>query len=279
MAHIIYLPTVGSTNDYLKERPELPDRTAVLALEQTAGKGRLGRSFHSPVGAGMYLSVALDIEPGLLAWLTPAAAVAARRAALRFGVDSGIKWVNDLVCERGGVLRKLCGILVELRGGRAIVGVGMNLSHAEADFPPELRPICTSLALERSAREHTEAEAAPPSAAPSERSRSAREPSIDDATARAGSAQPIPTPQAAAEVFLDEFFAVLARGEAACFDEYSAACITPGAAVEVRRTPQSESLAARALALERDYALIVEYPDGSRERLASGEASVRLGAR
>lgn len=217
---------------------DAPEWTAVLAAEQTAGRGRLGRSFHSPAGVGMYLSVAIDVKGGLLEWLTPAAAVAARRVAAEYGVASGIKWVNDLVCERGGVRRKLCGILVELRGGRAIVGVGLNLAHGEGDFPEELRGVSTSLALEGGA---------------------------------------VPTAVEAAQSFLAQFRAVLEGGEQECFDEYAAACVTPGKSVEVRRTSSGAPVPARALALERDYAMLVEFEDGRRESLRAGEASVSLG--
>ena len=137
-----------STNDKAKELANAGavDGTVVIADSQSAGKGRRGRSFFSPPGSGLYLSVIL--RPRLTgeqaSRITSAAAVAAARAVERAaslpGGTVGIKWVNDLYI-RG---RKICGILTEaaldLESGLldyAVLGIGINT--APISFPEELR--------------------------------------------------------------------------------------------------------------------------------------------
>lgn len=145
------LESVDSTNNYAKALAAngAAHGTAVLAQMQTGGRGRIGRSFLSLPGAGMYLSVILrpntTAENALL--LTSAAAVAVCRAVERF-IDkpAHIKWVNDVYVDG----KKLCGILTEaasdLESGNveyAVVGIGINLT-CEA-FPPELKDIATAV--------------------------------------------------------------------------------------------------------------------------------------
>ena len=113
--NVIVLESVDSTNNYLKQLAAqgAPAGTAVLAGQQTAGRGRRGRSFYSPEGQGLYLSVLLrpKAHPGELLHLTAMTAVAAMRAVGRVcGKRPGIKWTNDLVFGK----RKLAGILTEL---------------------------------------------------------------------------------------------------------------------------------------------------------------------
>lgn len=132
-----------------------PEGTIVVADEQTAGKGRLGRSWHSPPGAGIYVSIILrptlrpDRAPSLslMAGLALAGTLA-RKLDRRFP-DVAIKWPNDVLL--GG--RKCAGILTELaaRDGRTefvIMGVGINVLHAESDFPEDLRHRATSVLRE-----------------------------------------------------------------------------------------------------------------------------------
>lgn len=143
------LPTVDSTNLYLKgmDLSSLPEGYAVVADRQTGGRGRMGRTFHSPAGAGMYLSVLLKPQIALTEtpFLTICAAVAVCET-LRdvYGADAGIKWVNDVYC--GG--RKICGILTEAQISAemqaveyAVVGIGINTGAVA----PEVSEIATSL--------------------------------------------------------------------------------------------------------------------------------------
>lgn len=137
------LDTVDSTNTLLKKRLDAAHGTVVVAARQSAGRGRLGRSFSSP--RGVYLSVLLhrDEPPSQLLHLTAMTAVAVRRAILdASGVPTQIKWVNDLIlCGK-----KLCGILVEHTGdGRYIVGVGINCNTDLSALPPEVEEMAASL--------------------------------------------------------------------------------------------------------------------------------------
>lgn len=143
--------SIGSTNDRARELLDAgaPDGIVVVADEQVAGRGRMGRTWTSPAGVNLTLSVGL--RPGLAAdaaWtLGPAAALAARAACLDIA-PVALKWPNDLV-DRDG--RKLGGLLVEVaseadRVRHAVVGVGINVNWLPDAMPPELRASATSLA-------------------------------------------------------------------------------------------------------------------------------------
>ena len=149
---ISYLSSVPSTNDLMKAMAEAgaEEGTVLLAGEQTRGKGRLGRSFTSAAGKGVYLSALLrpDLPPEALLPLTGFVAEAMARAVRRAtGAQASIKWVNDLILND----RKLCGILTESAfsaGGRlryVVVGVGLNVNYDRTDFPEALRDTATSL--------------------------------------------------------------------------------------------------------------------------------------
>ncbi len=141
MAEIYRYDCVTSTSDVLKDLEGAQEGTIVIARAQTAGRGRLGRSFHSAAGKGVYLSMLLrpKAAPEEVSSLTAWAAVAAARAVKELtGCTPGIKWVNDLILSG----KKICGILTQSSfgsdGGRIIVGVGLNVLHEEEDFPREL---------------------------------------------------------------------------------------------------------------------------------------------
>lgn len=114
--------------EYARSGGELP--VLIVASGQTAGRGRLGRSFYSPEGTGVYFSLGFIAEaPESVAALTGAAAVAVSRAiAAATGLDPKIKWVNDIYLNGG----KVCGILAESvprpEGLLVIVGIGVNLT-------------------------------------------------------------------------------------------------------------------------------------------------------
>lgn len=147
------LETVDSTNRELKRRAEAGETegAAVFAETQTAGRGRLGRSFYSPPAAGVYGSILLRprIPADQALFLTTAAAVAAARAISdAVGRQVGIKWVNDLFLDG----KKVCGILteadVDLESGMlryAVCGIGINVSPAETGFPEELKAVAGTL--------------------------------------------------------------------------------------------------------------------------------------
>ena len=149
-SRISVLDTVDSTNTFAKAlaRQGAPHGTVVLANHQTGGRGRMGRSFSSPAGKGIYCSVILryNLPPEQLMHTTCVAAEAARRAILvSTGADCQIKWINDLVYEK----KKLCGILTELtateQGYALICGIGINCLHRPEDFPADVASMATSL--------------------------------------------------------------------------------------------------------------------------------------
>lgn len=148
---LLVVPSLTSTNSVLKE--QYLDRThsfVLLAEEQTGGRGRLGRSFASPAGTGIYLTILL--HPTLpiqhIQFITIAAAVAVAEAiGQTAGFDPQIKWVNDVLMEG----RKLCGILTEamIEGetgtvSSLVVGIGVNL-RPNPDWPDEVRAVAGAL--------------------------------------------------------------------------------------------------------------------------------------
>lgn len=141
-----------STNDVALElaRAGAEQGTVVLAGSQSRGRGRRGRSWHSPPGLGLYVSVLFRPRraPAELTRWTLAGAVALCEVCRGIpGVEAWIDWPNDLVAGE----RKLAGVLAEARSGpegsQLVLGAGLNVSHREADFPPELRGSATSLLL------------------------------------------------------------------------------------------------------------------------------------
>jgi BirA family transcriptional regulator, biotin operon repressor / biotin---[acetyl-CoA-carboxylase] ligase len=174
--HIEAHDRIASTNDRARALLDLPDTdgSVVVADEQTAGRGRRGRTWLTPPGSGLALSVALRprIAAGDAWQLGLAVALAASDACSRIS-PVGLKWPNDLVAPDG---RKVGGILVEtvVSGERlegAVVGVGINVRWPRAEMPAELAARATSLvdlagrpvdrvALARDLLEHLEDEVA-----------------------------------------------------------------------------------------------------------------------
>ena len=235
--------SLDSTNDLLKTmaRQGAPHGTAILAKHQTGGHGRMGRTFHSPEG-GVYLSFLLrpDCLPGSLMHLTCAAAVAMCDAVEQAAaIRPGIKWTNDLVWEK----RKLGGILTELglspRGGvdYAIIGIGINCCQQAQDFPEEIRSIATSL------HQITGTDVSPADVA------------------------------AAMLEALHRMDSILLSGKEALLDRYRTDCVTVGQEISVVRG--SEVRHGKALCVDAEGALVVEYPDMTREAVTSGEVSIR----
>lgn len=139
---VIHYKTIDSTNAALKAMPHAPHGTIVCSQVQTAGRGRLGRTFVSEDG-GLYLSLLLRRQesPDRLLHLTPMVAVAVRRAIMDLcPLQVDIKWINDLLVQG----KKVCGILTEVApGGGVIIGIGINCNTRA--FPPELQSIAGSL--------------------------------------------------------------------------------------------------------------------------------------
>ena len=239
-----YLPEVDSTNDQLKilAAQGAPQGTAVITDHQTGGHGRRGRSFLSPPGVGIYLSMLLRPEcpPADLMHLTCAVGVAMCDAIEKAaGFRPGIKWTNDLVSDR----RKLGGILTELRLDKngnvdyAIIGIGINCCQREADFPEEIRAVAGSLSMV--------------TGAPVDRAR-----------------------LAAAELeALCEMSAGLISRKSEIMAQYRKDCITLGQEISLVRGEEVRHGLAQDI--DGDGALVVRFPGGHTEAVNSGEVSVR----
>ncbi|MFO7154353.1 MAG: biotin--[acetyl-CoA-carboxylase] ligase [Caldicoprobacter oshimai] len=147
--------SIGSTNARAKELALSGARegTVVIADEQVQGRGRLGRSWVSPPGKGIWMSVILRprLSSQQVPRITIMTAVAVANALKRSAqIDVGIKWPNDVVC--GG--KKLCGILTEVHAEPevihyAVVGIGLNVNLSFEDLPEDIRDIATSLRIEK----------------------------------------------------------------------------------------------------------------------------------
>jgi BirA family biotin operon repressor/biotin-[acetyl-CoA-carboxylase] ligase len=145
---LVHLDATGSTNDHARRLAiaGAPAGTLVVAEEQTAGRGRHGRTWSAPRGRALTLSLLLRPEPDALRLLPLATALAVCEASETAApVHCRIKWPNDVLLDR----RKLAGILIESRPqeGWAVVGIGLNVDTPECELAPELRETATSLRI------------------------------------------------------------------------------------------------------------------------------------
>lgn len=128
-------PTLDSTNTYALEHGS--EGMLVIADQQSAGRGRLQRAWHSAPGMGLCFTVCLD---GLVQGLTFAAALAVRDVLSPL-CPITVKWPNDILLDG----KKVCGILVEHKHDRMALGIGVNVHQQTSDFPEDLREIAASL--------------------------------------------------------------------------------------------------------------------------------------
>lgn len=234
--------SVESTNTLARAQAAqgAPHGTVLIADHQTGGRGRRGRSFYSPAGTGIYMSVILrpNCRPQELMHLTCAAAAAMCGAVEKTtGIRPGIKWTNDLVYGK----RKLAGILTELGLGPdgtaawAIVGIGVNCCQKAGDFPEEIRDTAGSLAMVSAHK-------------------------ID----RAALAAAMIT--ALCEMDLTQKSRIM--------ESYRRDCVTLGKEISLLRADGTVRHG-RALDVDEDGALLVEFAPGRLETVNSGEVSVR----
>ena len=242
---LLCFDTIDSTNTEAKRQAMAGAREGlvVLAEEQTGGRGRLGRSFQSPRGCGLYLTALLrpQLPPievvDFTAWVAVAVCDGIQAAC---GVRPRIKWTNDIVLEG----KKLCGILTEMGLENEInalqylvTGIGVNVNQRPEDFSPDVRPIAASLfnVLGR----------------------------------------PVRRSELAVQIIraLDRMYSAFPQGKADYLARYRADCLTPGNRVQLI-TPASRT-EATALSIDDEFRLVVEYDDGRREALSAGEVSVR----
>ena len=241
--NLYYFPTIDSTNTRAKEMAAegAPHGTVLIADTQTGGRGRMGRSFHSPAGTGIYMSMILrpNCPAADLMHLTCAVAVAAADGVeAATGLRPGIKWTNDLVVGR----KKLGGILTELsldscgNVDYAVIGIGINCTQSAADFPEEIRQLATSVYLCTGKQPCREAVIAQILAALQNMSLTLHDPA-----------------------------AILCR--------YRADCITLGQDISLVRGEELRH--GKALDVDDTGALVVAFSDGHTEAVQSGEVSVR----
>lgn len=239
---------LDSTNNYLKAlaQTDAPDGLAVTADSQTAGRGRMDRSFQSPKGEGIYLSVLLrpSLPPDRMPPVTALAGVAVCAAVERVcGVRPGLKWPNDPVLEG----KKLCGILteasLEAETGRLqslVLGIGVNVSQKPEDFSPEVREMATSLLQVLGTR--------------------------------------VSRPRLAAALLeeLDRVYDALLAGD---LSEYLAAyrrdCVNLGKTVQLIPFGGGQRETAEAVDIDGEFSLVVRGADGRERTVRSGEVSVR----
>lgn len=281
--NLIRLDTVDSTNNYAKTL-DVSSPTVIVAEAQTAGRGRLGRSFVSPPGSGIYMSIVVPIHQGAfrgnkpscnkpscdmpscdnlscgeelaagkqipLSLVTPAAAVATCRAIERIcHVSPQIKWINDIYLND----KKICGILTETRSEATtsvdgpvpqILIIGIGVNCFPGSFPPEVAEIAGCISDDINAF------------------------SKDDL---------------AFEISKDVLSILLAPSdfcEPAFLREYRDRCFILGKQITVTSLVSDEKYNATAVDVDRDGALIVKrtYESGEPEvlRLVSGEVSLHL---
>ena len=243
--HLHMFTELDSTNTFLKKIAQggAPAGSVVVCDRQSAGRGRLGRTFLSPGGVGVYLSALLrpDCAPTELMHLTCAVAVAMCDAGEHaYGFRPAIKWTNDLVVEN----KKLGGILTELgldpKTGRvdyAILGIGINCGQLESDFDESIRSIATSVRMVTG--------------------READRNLLIDKMVKA----------------LEQMDKVLLEDPAALLDRYRRDCITLGKEGSILRGEEVRH--ATALDIDAEGGLVVRYDTGETGTVTSGEVSVR----
>ncbi len=243
IAALTVVEEIPSTNTSLRTLAEegAPHSTVLIAASQSAGRGRRGRSFFSPDGTGLYISILLRprIPAHRAVRITTAAAVAAAEAIAEVtGREASIKWVNDLFLDG----KKIAGILTESATAAdgtlayAVLGIGINILPPSGGFPAEIANIAGTVLTEPA----------------------------EDARARLAAS------------FLAQFFRRYEEigGEIPTYmDEYRRRCFIIGRQVEVLRG--EDRYAATAISVDDEAGLVVVRDNGTREVLSSGEISIK----
>jgi len=235
---------ITSTNDVLKKlaiTEHAPQGTTIVSDYQTGGKGRLGRSFYSPKGTGLYLSMLLRPNGSVIdnLMLTAQSAVAVYRAIKKVtGIELSIKWVNDLYYNN----KKICGILSEgqasMESGRmeyVVVGIGINIYEPDNGFPNDIKDKAGSILGKKS------------------------------------EGKKIDRNQLAAEV-INEFYCL--ANERYLAEEYISKNMVPGHDILVINGQNIRN--AHAAGIRKDGTLEIIEEDGTLNTLVFGEVSVRL---
>ncbi|HCT65655.1 MAG TPA: biotin--[acetyl-CoA-carboxylase] ligase [Lachnospiraceae bacterium] len=238
---VIYFDTVDSTNNKLRllALEGAAEGTVVIADEQLGGKGRRGHVWSSPKGTGLWMSVLLkpNIAPQEASRITLVAGLSVCQAINDvLGINSGIKWPNDIIIDG----KKVCGILTEMNAQInnvefVVVGIGVNVNTDI--FPEELKDIAVSLSQIAGVKV--------------KRSKIAR---------------------AIIERLEQNYNKYTQKGFLSVKEEYENRCITINKNVKVI---SKDGFNGRAIAINDDGELIVEKADGERVTVFSGEVSIR----
>ncbi|MFE9961323.1 biotin--[acetyl-CoA-carboxylase] ligase [Streptomyces sp. NPDC005525] len=232
----------GSTNTDLAARAAgLTEGTVLVAEEQTAGRGRLDRTWTAPARSGLFFSVYLtpgdDVPVHRWGWLPLLAGVATATGLARAaGVDTALKWPNDLLVTVEGEERKAGGILAERAGDGVVIGIGLNVTLRATELPA---PTAASLALAGAV-------------------------STDRETLLRGVLRS-----------LDHWYVEwrAAGGDAAQSGlqaAYAAGCATLGRTVRAQ-LPGDRSLVGEAVAIDGDGRLVLSTADGLQEPVSAGD--------
>ena len=254
-SHIECFETIDSTNTYAKklaaQDPIKYHQAIIAAGTQTAGRGRIGRSFESPAGTGVYLSLIITPKGGITqpAVITASAAVAVCRAIKKlYGVQPAIKWINDIYVQNDGVLKKAVGILTEgitnFETGlieSAVIGIGVNIKPSPDIKKSPVKDILGYLT---------------------------KAPKIDD--------NPNPSRARFIAQIAGEVFKILDEPLADIICEYKSLMFMLGEPLVVLPLIGDDKTAytAKAIDIDENAGLVVELADGTKKTLSSGEVTL-----
>ena len=258
-SHIETFETIDSTNTYAKKlaaQDSVKYHQAIIAAEtQTAGRGRIGRTFESPAGTGVYLSLIITPKGGITqpALITASAAVAVCRAIkILYDVQPAIKWINDIYVQNDGALKKAVGILTEgitnFETGlieSAVIGIGVNIKPSADIKKSPVKDIAGFVT---------------------------RAPRIDDAPENTSS----PSRARLIAQIAGEVFKILDEPLATIICEYKSLMFMLGQTLVVHPLIGDDltSYTAKAIDIDENAGLVVELPDGTKKTLSSGEVTM-----
>lgn len=239
-----YFDTIDSTNNYAKSMGDSDNSNGALVIseEQTGGRGRLGRSFISPKHKGIWMSIILkpNLNPQDAAKLTQIAAAAVVLAIKELGINAQVKWPNDIIING----KKLCGILTEMSAELArinyvVVGIGINVNLDKDDLKDDLKDIATSLKIQKKSAVNRKELLA-----------------------------------SILNCFEDLYIKFTQNND---FETSLKICIENSALIgqEILIINRGNAVEAKALGIDEEGKLIVQYKDGTYEHLISGEVSIR----
>lgn len=239
---IIYKKSIDSTNLECKRIADVESEgTAVVGEEQLKGRGRLGRTWTSPLYKGIFVSIILkpDIDMEEAPKITSIGAAAVFLAFKGIEIECQVKWPNDIVING----KKVCGILTEMSGeinriNYIVIGIGINVNLSTDDIPEDLKDKATSLLIEKGRI-------------------------IDRRVLLSGVLNNF-------EILYDEFL----RGD---YSRTVSICRDNSSLIgkEVKIIKNGKEAIGKAIDVNKDGALIIEYKNGEKDKIISGEVSVR----